>query len=103
MTPAMRFSQASILAVMRDHAGVRGTAAWWLFRLLLGRPGHRDLVRVLLLRGSFGLTGSFLGGAAHDLLDAYRKGAPCVGTHARECKAGEAGDRLPRQTGEETI
>ena len=90
-------------AVMRDHVGVRGTAAWGLFRLPLGRSGHRDGVWVLLLRGGFGLAGSFLGGAAHDLLDAYRKGAPCVDTHARECKAGEAEDRLLIQTGEETI
>jgi hypothetical protein len=32
--------------------------------------------RFLRLGGGFGFAGSFLGCAAHDLLDAYREGAP---------------------------
>src|SRR2546421_11977051 len=41
MTPAISFSQASSMAVMRDNSGVRGTAAWGLLLLPLGRPGRR--------------------------------------------------------------
>ena len=59
--------------------------------------------RWLLLGCCLGLAGSFLRFTAHDLLDAHREGAPCVDTHEREGKEGSPGDRLPGQTGEETI
>src|SRR4029453_52218 len=49
------------------------------------------------------LAGSCLSCGTDDLLDAYREGAPCVDTHERAGQAGEAGARLPLQTGEETI
>jgi len=42
----------------------------------------------LLLGGCFGLAGSFLGFTTHDLLDAYREGAPRLDTHEREGKEG---------------
>ena len=41
MTPAISLSKASSLAVRRDHSGVRGTAAWSVLLLPLGRPGRR--------------------------------------------------------------
>jgi hypothetical protein len=55
----------------------------------LGRPREpRWGGRFLLLSGGCGRAGSFLGFAAHDRLDAYRKGAPCVDTHERDGQDG---------------
>jgi hypothetical protein len=58
---------------------------------------------VLRLSGGVGRAGSFLRDAAHDRLDASRKGAPCVDTHERDGQEDEAGDRLPLEPGEEPI
>jgi hypothetical protein len=81
--------------VLRDNSAVRVTSPLGLFLLPCGR--------FLQLGRCVGLAGSCLGIAAHDLLDADRKGTPCLDTQAREGKEGEAGDGLPIQTGEETI
>jgi len=76
------------MAVMRDHSGVRGSGVGFV-PAALGTPrAPRWGGRVLLLSGGFGPAGSFRGFAAPDLLDAYRKGAPCLDTHEREGQEG---------------
>jgi len=90
------------MLLIRTNSGVSVAALAWVLRPL-GRQGHVWWGWGLLFRVRFRLSGRFLRGAAHDLLNPDGERTSFLEADQREGEEGQPGYHLAVQTGKEPL